>query len=99
MSRNSRGRTASWLELYLDACLRIAFPSVIRDRSPRTRRGIAMNLALWIVQALLAAAFFAAGWIKLFRPKEKIAANPRLGWANDFTPSQIKLIGLAEVLG
>ena len=58
-----------------------------------------MNLALWIVQALLAAAFFAAGLIKLFRPKEKIAANPRLGWANDFTASQIKLIGLAEVLG
>jgi len=58
-----------------------------------------MNLGLWIVQALLAAAFFAAGWIKLFRPKEKIAANPRLGWANDFTASQIKLIGLAEVLG
>jgi len=58
-----------------------------------------MNLLLWVAQALLAAAFLAAGWIKLFLPKEKIAANPRLGWSNDFTASQIKLIGLAEVLG
>jgi len=58
-----------------------------------------VNVSLWIAQALLAAAFLAAGWIKLFRPKEKIAANPRLGWANDYTASQVKLIGLAEVLG
>jgi uncharacterized membrane protein YphA (DoxX/SURF4 family) len=58
-----------------------------------------MNIALWVLQGLLAAAFLAAGSMKLLRSKEQIVANPHLGWANDFSPPQIKLIALAEVLG
>jgi len=58
-----------------------------------------MNIALWVVQGLLAFTFFAAGMLKLLMPKEKLTANPKLGWANDFSAAQVKLIGLAELLG
>ena len=58
-----------------------------------------MNTVLWILQGLLAFAFLAAGGNKLAQPREKLMANPMMAWANDFTESQIKLIGLAEVLG
>lgn len=56
-----------------------------------------MNIALWIVQILLAVAFLGSGVMKLTQPKEKIASS--MAWAADFTPPVIKLIGLAEVLG
>lgn len=58
-----------------------------------------MNIALWILQGLLAFAFLGAGGAKLAQSREKILANPMMAWANDFTGTQIKLIGLAEVLG
>lgn len=60
---------------------------------------VAMNIALWILQGLLAFAFFGAGASKLAQPREKLLANPMMAWANDFGAGQIKLIGLAEVLG
>ncbi|MCL2515048.1 MAG: DoxX family protein [Microbacteriaceae bacterium] len=56
-----------------------------------------MNVALWIVTGLLALAFLAAGLLKTVQPKEKLAAN--MGWVDDFTPTGVKLIGIAEVLG
>lgn len=58
-----------------------------------------MNYALWGLQGLLAFAFLAAGGNKLAQSREKLVANPMMAWANDFTEGQIKLIGLAEVLG
>jgi hypothetical protein len=58
-----------------------------------------MNVALWALQGLLAFGFLAAGTLKLLQPKEKLTANPKLGWANDFSAGQVKLIGLAELLG
>jgi len=58
-----------------------------------------MNVALWIVQGLLALVFLAAGGFKAASPVEKLRQNPQLGWTADFTPAQIKLIGLAEVAG
>jgi hypothetical protein len=58
-----------------------------------------MNTALWGLQGLLGFAFLAAGMFKLLQPKEKLTANPKLGWANDFSAVQVKLIGLAETLG
>ncbi|MXG90210.1 DoxX family protein [Nocardioides flavescens] len=57
-----------------------------------------MNVALWIVAGLLAVAFAAAGAMKLTQPREKLAESG-LGWVHDFSPSQVKLIGAAEVLG
>ncbi|MCA0294825.1 MAG: DoxX family protein [Actinobacteria bacterium] len=56
-----------------------------------------MNVALWIAAGLLAAAFLAAGAMKLAQPKEKIAAS--MGWAEDFSANTIKMIGAFEVLG
>ena len=56
-----------------------------------------MNIALWIVQGLLAVAFLLAGGMKLTQPKEKLREN--MGWVEDFAPNTIRLIGLLEVLG
>lgn len=58
-----------------------------------------MNIALWVLQGLVALAFFATGAMKLFTPKAKLDANPHMGWAKDFSAGQVKLIGIAEVLG
>lgn len=57
-----------------------------------------MNIALWVIASVLALAFLAAGAMKLAQPKEKLAASG-MGWTEGFTPSAIKAIGLAEVLG
>ena len=56
-----------------------------------------MDIALWIVQVLLALAFLAAGALKLTQPKEKLDAQ--LKWPEDFSLSQIRLIGAVELLG
>ena len=56
-----------------------------------------MNIALWIVQALLAMAFLMAGGMKLMKPKSEI--EEKMAWAKDFSQGQIKMIGLVEVLG
>ncbi len=58
-----------------------------------------MNVALWALQSLLALAFLGAGANKLAQSREKLLAHPMMGWAHDFTAGQVKLVGLAEVLG
>lgn len=58
-----------------------------------------MDIAVWIVTALVALMLGGAGASKLARSKEKILENPNMGWANDFSQPAIKLIGLAEVAG
>ena len=57
-----------------------------------------MNVVLWIVAGLLAAAFGAAGLMKLTSPKEKLAASG-MGWTEDYSAGQVKTIGTLEVLG
>jgi uncharacterized membrane protein YphA (DoxX/SURF4 family) len=57
-----------------------------------------MNIVLWILAGLLAAAFLAAGGMKLAQPKEKLAASPNMAWAEDFSPGMLKTIGALEVL-
>ena len=57
-----------------------------------------MNIILWVVAALLALVFLAAGAMKLTQPKEKLAANPNMAWTEQFSPSMVKMIGLLEVL-
>ncbi len=56
-----------------------------------------MNIALWIVQGLLAMAFLMAGGMKLMQPKEKVAE--KMAWAEDFSQNAIRGIGAVEVLG
>ncbi len=56
-----------------------------------------MNLALWIVQGMLALAFLVAGSMRLLVPRDKLAAQQ--AWVNDFSPAMVKLIGALEILG
>src|SRR5437763_6403912 len=56
-----------------------------------------MNVALWIVAILLAAAFGMAGITKMTKPKEELA--PKMGWVNDYSATNVKLIGAVELLG
>lgn len=58
-----------------------------------------MNIALWVVQGLLAVAVLGSGMFKLVKQRAWIAAQPKLGWAADFTDTQVRGIGIAEVLG
>jgi hypothetical protein len=52
-----------------------------------------MNIALWIIQALLAALFLFAGGTKLVLPIEEMTKEmPMPGWF-------LRFIGVAEVLG
>jgi uncharacterized membrane protein YphA (DoxX/SURF4 family) len=56
-----------------------------------------MNIALWIVQVLVAGVFLMAGSMKVMRSKEQLAKM--MGWVQDFTPGTIRLIGTVEILG
>jgi uncharacterized membrane protein YphA (DoxX/SURF4 family) len=57
-----------------------------------------MNLALWIIAIVLPVVFAASGLMKQFVPKDKLVTSGQ-GWAQDFSPTSIRLIGLAEILG
>jgi hypothetical protein len=67
-----------------------------------------MNVALWIVAALLAVVFLVSGTFKLFMPKERLTELlQRLGdraeatgaWTRDFSPGFLKTIAVLELLG
>jgi hypothetical protein len=58
-----------------------------------------MNLTLWIIAGLLAAAFLVAGASKLFIPKAKLAKDPGAGWVLDFSAGFVKALGAVEILG
>jgi uncharacterized membrane protein YphA (DoxX/SURF4 family) len=57
-----------------------------------------MNVVLWVIAVLLAAAFLGAGAMKLLQSKEKLAASG-MAWTEDFSAGQIKTIGALELLG
>jgi uncharacterized membrane protein YphA (DoxX/SURF4 family) len=57
-----------------------------------------MNLALWIIAIVLAVGFAASGLMKIVRSKEQLVASG-FGWAQDVSPTTIRLIGVAEILG
>src|ERR1700756_5991854 len=57
-----------------------------------------MNLALWVIAIVLAVGFAASGLMKILRTKEQLVASG-FGWAQDFSPSTIRLIGVLEILG
>jgi len=56
-----------------------------------------MDIAVWIVSGILALAYLGAGFMKAATPREKLAE--RMGWVEGFTPLQVKLIGVVEILG
>ncbi|MFD2758325.1 DoxX family protein [Gulosibacter faecalis] len=55
-----------------------------------------MDIALWIVSGVLAAAYVLAGTMKTFRPQEKLADLP---WTQHYSAGTVKFIGIAELLG
>jgi uncharacterized membrane protein YphA (DoxX/SURF4 family) len=57
-----------------------------------------MNLALWIVAIVLAVVFTGSGLLKELVPKDKLVTAGQ-GWAQDYSQTNIRLIGLAEILG
>ena len=58
-----------------------------------------MNIALWVVQGLLAAVYLAAGVMKVARSREQMVASGGFEWAKDMTDGAVKAIGAVEVLG
>ena len=58
-----------------------------------------MNIALWIVQILLALIFIPAGAQKLMQSKEVMAQGSFTGYAADYSPGFLKTLGVLEVLG
>ncbi|HEV8567219.1 MAG TPA: DoxX family protein [Actinoplanes sp.] len=56
-----------------------------------------MNIALWIIAALLAVAFLAGGAMKLIQPREKLAASG-MRFVEDFSAGSVKAIGAVEIL-
>lgn len=56
-----------------------------------------MNIALWIVQILLALAFLMAGAMKVTQPIQRLATN--MGWVNSLPSQAVRLIGTLEILG
>ena len=56
-----------------------------------------MNIALWIVQILLALAFLMAGSMKVSQPIEKL--QQRMNWTKHVKPGTVRLVGVLEILG
>jgi uncharacterized membrane protein YphA (DoxX/SURF4 family) len=56
-----------------------------------------MNIALWVIQILLALAFGMAGIMKVTQPIDKLEA--RMGWVKSVGPRGVRLIGSLEILG
>jgi uncharacterized membrane protein YphA (DoxX/SURF4 family) len=56
-----------------------------------------VNIVLWVIAAVLAAAFLAAGLMKVSQPKQKLTAAG-MGWAEDYSGRAVKLIGALEIL-
>lgn len=56
-----------------------------------------LNIALWVVQVLLAVAFAGAGFLKLTAPIADLAA--KMAWINPSNPGLVRFIGAVEILG
>ncbi|HMV29399.1 MAG TPA: DoxX family protein [Anaerolineales bacterium] len=57
-----------------------------------------MNIALWIIQVLLAGMYGMAGSMKAFTP-DKVRTNPQMTWAHDKQDGYIRFVGVSELLG
>ncbi len=56
-----------------------------------------MNTLLWMLQGLLAAVMLMAGAMKATQGKDKLLADPKMGWVGDFSDSTVRTIGALEV--
>jgi hypothetical protein len=58
-----------------------------------------VNIALWIIQGLLALVYLAAGGLKVVRPREQLVASGNFDWMKDSSDTGVKAVGLVEILG
>ena len=56
-----------------------------------------MNIFLWVLQILAGLLFLMVGIMKAAQTKEKLREGA--AWVEDFSATQVRLIGLAELLG
>lgn len=56
-----------------------------------------MDIVLWVIAGVLAAAFLAAGVMKVSQPKARLATRG-LAWVEDFSDGQVRVIGALEAL-
>jgi len=56
-----------------------------------------MEVATWIVSGVLAALYLTAGILKTTQPVERLAGP--MPWTTSLTTGQVRLIGVAELLG
>ena len=57
----------------------------------------ALNIALWVIQVLLFAAFFLSGFMKLTTPLAQLSGT--MAWTAIVPEGLIRFIGLAEIAG
>jgi uncharacterized membrane protein YphA (DoxX/SURF4 family) len=55
-----------------------------------------MNVAVWVLQVLLALAFLLAGAMKSTQPRQQLATS--MGWVEDFSDNTVRTIGVLELL-
>jgi hypothetical protein len=55
-------------------------------------------MVAWGIQLLLAAICLVAGGLKVMRSRDALLAGPGMQWAEDFAPSTIRAVGVAELL-
>ena len=61
-----------------------------------------MEIAIWVVQVVLAFVFLMVGGMKLAMSRQalvQVLGTSRIAYIEDFSDVQVRLIGLAEVLG
>jgi hypothetical protein len=76
-----------------EAKMSVAAANATDERSPSK----ALNIALWIVQFLLFAAFAIAGFMKAMAPIAELSKN--MAWVPRFSPGTVRFIGIAELCG
>jgi uncharacterized membrane protein YphA (DoxX/SURF4 family) len=57
-----------------------------------------VHIVLWILQALLGAMFLMVGIAKATQPRAKLLEMERMKWVEDISPSNLKGIGVLEIL-
>ena len=58
-----------------------------------------MDTVITVIQIILGLFFSVSGLVKLAQPYARFIKLPFQGWANDFKPEHIRLIGVLEVSG
>jgi len=64
-----------------------------------TTKNKTLKILAWTLQILAALAFIMAGLMKISTPYEELVLADNMGWAEDFSAMQIKIIGILEVQG